>query len=207
MSQMIVDQFSEETHTGILLKRKGWGRLAMWLFLTSDGMTFSGLLVGSLMLRFHTADWPPPSDHLALSLGLVMTALLLGSSMTMVKAITAARHNARRQFSSFLLLTIVAGVLFLALQAYEWSHLFQEKMTLSSNPWGAPLFGATFYTLTGFHGLHVFAGVVYLLLLLLGGGSHANLAAYVERLEIAGLYWHFVDIVWVCVFTCVYVLS
>ena len=186
--------------------REGWGRFAMWLFLASDGMTFSGLLAGHLALRMQNANWPSPTDHLALTLGVIMTTLLLGSSVTMVKALTAARENAQQQFSRFLLLTIMAGVLFLILQAYEWSHLLRNGMTISANPWGASLFGATFYTLTGFHGLHVLIGVIYLACIFVGGRKRLLFSAYQERIEIAGLYWHFVDIVWICVFTCIYLL-
>jgi heme/copper-type cytochrome/quinol oxidase subunit 3 len=79
-------------------------------------------------------------------------------------------------------------------------------MTVSQNPWGTSLFGATFYTLTGFHGLHVLAGVIYLSCMLLGGSKRTTLATYDDRVEIAGLYWHFVDVVWIFVFSCVYVL-
>ena len=188
------------------LSREGWGRFAMWLFLASDSVTFGGLLTGHLALRTQNADWPSPTDHLALTLGAIMTALLLGSSVTMVKALSAAQVNARRQYSQFLLLTISAGVLFLVLQAYEWLHLLHKGMTASMNPWGAPLFGATFYTLTGFHGLHVLAGVIYLACVFVSGGRRSTLAAYHARIEIAGLYWHFVDVVWIFVFTCVYLL-
>ena len=206
VSQALTDQQRYESHAPTQLSRAGWGKLAMWLFLASDGMTFGGLLTGYAVLRSHSANWPQPSDHFAFALGFVMTALLLGSSITMVKTRSAAKDNQQRAFRSSLLLTITAGVLFVTLQAYEWRHLLQEGMTLSGNPWGAPLFGATFYTLTGFHGLHVLAGVIYLGLVLLGGMKRPDLATYQDRIEIAGLYWHFVDIVWIFVFTSVYLL-
>jgi heme/copper-type cytochrome/quinol oxidase subunit 3 len=178
----------------------------MWLFLTSDAMTFGGLLVGYAVLRADNTDWPLPSDHLAFTLGVVMTALLLGSSVTMMKAHAAAKNASSQQFRFCMLVTVAAGVLFLALQGYEWRHLHQAGMTLTSNPWGAPLFGATFYTLTGFHGLHVLAGIVYLSLILLGGIRKTDLSEHHGYVEIAGLYWHFVDIVWIFVFACVYLL-
>ena len=206
MSQAIPEQHIDEPMSVTHLSREGWGRLAMWLFLVSDGMTFAGLLIGHLVLRAQNTDWPSPADHLALMLGAVMTTLLLGSSVTMVKALSATKNNARRQFSQFLVLTIIAGVLFLALQAYEWIHLLHNGMTVSTNPWGTSLFGATFYTLTGFHGLHVLAGVIYLLSILVGGMKRTALAAYYDRIEIAGLYWHFVDVVWIFVFSGVYLL-
>jgi heme/copper-type cytochrome/quinol oxidase subunit 3 len=178
----------------------------MWLFLASDSMTFGGLLVSHLIFRFQNTDWPHPADHLALSLGMIMTILLLGSSITMMKAITAAQRSRTQQFQFFMSLTISAGALFLTLQAYEWRHLFQRGLTISSNPWGAPLFGATFYSLTGFHGLHVLVGVIYLSSLLLLSMKQSELSAHYERTDMAGLYWHFVDVVWVIVFTCLYVL-
>jgi cytochrome c oxidase subunit III len=206
MGQSMTDQTLSPAPTAEPLTRAGWGRLAMWLFLASDGMTFGGLLAGYTVLRTHNADWPSPSDHLAFTLGLVMTALLLGSSVTMRKAHTAVKNENRQQFSAFMFLTIGAGVAFLLLQGYEWNHLLHQGMTVSSNPWGAPLFGATFYTLTGFHGLHVFAGVLYLLVILFKGQRHEKLAAYDESVAILGIYWHFVDIVWVFVFTSVYLL-
>ena len=206
MSHLIPEQQVSESFAIPSPSREGWGRLAMWLFLASDGMTFGGLLMGHLVLRAQNTDWPSPADHLALTLGAVMTALLLGSSVTMVKALLAVRENARQRFSRFLLLTISAGVLFLLLQAYEWNHLLHTGMTASMNPWGAPLFGATFYTFTGFHGLHVLGGVIYLSCILINGRKKTVLAAYHDRVEIAGLYWHFVDMVWISVFTCVYLL-
>ncbi len=206
MNQTVTDQQYDETQAETHVARAGWGKLAMWLFLASDSMTFGGLLTSYALLRSSTTDWPQPSGHLAFMLGVVMTALLLGSSMTMVKSLSAAKDNQQRTFRSFLMLTILAGVLFLALQTYEWRHLLQEGMTVSRNPWGAPLFGATFYTLTGFHGLHVLAGVIYLGVILMGGMKRRDLAAYQGRIEIAGLYWHFVDVVWIFVFTSVYLL-
>lgn len=206
MSQIMTDQTLSPLPTAAPLTRAGWRRLAVWLFLASDGMTFGGLLTGYVVLRTHNTDWPSPSDHLALTLGIVMTALLLGSSVTMLKAHTAVKKENHQQFSFFMLLTIGAGVAFLLLQGYEWRHLLHQGMTVSGNPWGAPLFGATFYTLTGFHGLHVFAGVLYLLMILFKGQRKEKLATYDESAAILGIYWHFVDIVWIFVFTSVYLL-
>lgn len=204
MSRAIPERSIDEPMNVIHLAREGRGRLAMWLFLASDGTTFGGLLIGHLVLRAQNTNWPSPADHLAPMLGAVMTALLLGSSVTMMKALSAVRENARHRFSQFLLLTILAGVLFLVLQTYEWNHLLHAGMTASTNPWGAPLFGATFYLLTGFHGLHVLGGVMYLSYILVSGRKKTVLAAYHDRVDIAGLYWHFVDVVWIFVFTCVY---
>lgn len=204
MSQILTAQTLSSTAAS--QTRSGWGRLAMWLFLASDGMTFAGLLTGYAVLRTHNTDWPPPANHLALLLGIVMTTLLLGSSVTLLRAHTAVKRENRQQFSTFMVLTILAGVAFLLLQGYEWSHLLHQGMTVSNNPWGAPLFGATFYTLTGFHGLHVLVGVLYLLTVLFKGQRKEKLSTYDESVSMLGIYWHFVDVVWVFVFTSVYLL-
>ena len=204
MSQILTVQAFPSSLTTESQERKGWGRLAMWLFLASDLMTFGGLLISYAILRAHNTNWPFPSEHLALTLGVVMTVLLLGSSITMRQAHIAVQNDNLRQFTTFMAATILAGVTFLFLQGYEWSHLLHEGMTVSQNPWGAPLFGATFYTLTGFHGLHVFAGVLYLLTILCTGQKKAQLVTYDEEVTMAGIYWHFVDVVWVFVFTSVY---
>lgn len=206
MSQILTVQTLTSPLTTESQERKGWGRLAMLLFLASDVMTFGGLLIGYAILRAHNTNWPSPSEHLAFTLGVVMTALLLGSSITMRQARIAVKNDNRQQFTTFIAATMLAGVTFLLLQGYEWSHLLHQGMTVSQNPWGAPLFGATFYTLTGFHGLHVFAGVLYLLTILRKGQKKAQLVTYDESVTMVGIYWHFVDVVWVFVFTSVYLL-
>ena len=103
----------------------------------------------------------------------------------------------------FLLLTMLGGASFLGLQAFEWTHLIREGMTVSSNPFGSALFGSTFFILTGFHGCHVLAGVIYLgvTVFMTGRGSWSF-----NEVEITGLYWHFVDLIWILVFTFVYLL-
>jgi heme/copper-type cytochrome/quinol oxidase subunit 3 len=206
MNQVITDHALPESYATAPLTRAGWARLAMVLFLISDAMTFGGLLIGYAVLRAHNADWPSPAAHLSLPLGVLMTLLLLGSSVTMLRAHAAVKNGNHLLFAVFMRVTIAAGIAFLLLQGYEWRHLLHQGMTVSSNPWGAPLFGATFFTLTGFHGLHVFAGVLYLAIVLFQGTKRTDLAAYDPSVEILGLYWHFVDIVWVFVFTSVYLL-
>ncbi len=135
-----------------------------------------------------------------------MTVLLLVSSIFLVNALSGVKRNDRTRFRKYLLLTILCGAAFVALQGFEWNHLFHEGMTMTKNPWGVGLFGTTFYVLTGFHGLHVLGGVLYLtgiLLIGLRGRYHADNYAAVG---VAGLYWHFVDVVWIFVFVFVYVL-
>jgi heme/copper-type cytochrome/quinol oxidase subunit 3 len=178
----------------------------MWVFLVGDAMSFGGLLAGYGALRAGSLDWPNPLERLGISLTAFMTFLLICSSVTMVQALSAVKHNTQVRFRVFLLLTICGGATFLSLQAYEWTHLTHAGMTLSGNPWGSPLFGTTFFILTGFHGCHVFGGVVYLTSLLLSGLRGKYTASNYHPVEIAGLYWHFVDLVWILVFTFVYLL-
>ena len=103
-------------------------------------------------------------------------------------------------------MTISGGVIFLALQAYEWNHLINRGLNIGSNPWGASLFGATFYAITGFHGMHVTGGVIYLSCVLIEGKRGRFAGGKFQRVEVVGLYWHFVDLVWILVFTFVYLL-
>ena len=185
------------------MQRSTWG---MWSFLASDAMTFAALLTSAGILRRESHDWPSSASILNLGLAGVMTALLLVSSVLMVSALAGVKRNDHPRFRKYLLFTILCGAAFIALQGFEWRHLLHAGMTMSQNPWGAGLFGATFYVLTGFHGLHVLGGVLYLtgiFLIDLRGRYHADNYAAVE---IAGLYWHFVDIVWIFVFAFVYLL-
>ncbi|MCY4389750.1 MAG: cytochrome c oxidase subunit 3 [Desulfurellaceae bacterium] len=185
---------------------ESWGKLGMWVFLAGDAMSFGGLLAGYGAMRASSPDWPNPLEALGIELTAFMTFLLIVSSFTMVKALSAAKHSDLPNFRKYLLLTIIVGTVFLGLQAYEWTHLTHVGMTMSGNPWGAPLFGTTFYILTGFHGCHVFGGVVYLTCVLFTGMNGRFLGENSSPVEIVGLYWHFVDLVWILVFTFVYLL-
>lgn len=188
------------------LTPESWGKLGMWVFLAGDAMSFGGLLVGYGAMRYASPNWPVPADVLGVQLTGVMTFLLICSSVTMVKALAALQDGEQKRFRMFLALTILGGILFLGMQAYEWTHLIHRGLSLTENPWGASQFGTTFYMLTGFHGCHVFGGVVYLSCVLakgmLGGYSETDY----NGVENAGLYWHFVDLVWILVFTFVYLL-
>jgi heme/copper-type cytochrome/quinol oxidase subunit 3 len=182
------------------------GKLGMWIFLVGDAMSFGGLLAGYGALRYGSADWPVPSNVLGIGLTAVMTFLLICSSVTMVEGLAAVRRGDVRWMRNFLLLTILGGLGFLGMQAFEWTHLVQRGLTLSSNPFGAALFGTTFFVLTGFHGAHVSGGVVYLSCIAIQGvRGHYSKENY-KRVEIAGLYWHFVDLVWILIFTFVYLM-
>jgi len=176
------------------LTPESWGKLGMWLFLVGDAMSFGGLLAAYGALRLANGEcsavgsiagtcWPNPQASLGINLTAVMTFILICTSVTMVLGLSGIRQGDMGRFKKYFGLTILGGLVFLGCQAYEWSHLMGHKeMLFTSNPWGNELFGSTFFTLTGFHGMHVTA------------------------VEIAGLYWHFVDLVWILVFTFVYLL-
>ena len=117
------------------------------------------------------------------------------------------RNGNMGKYKKFMGLTVLGGLIFLGCQAYEWNHLIHgAEMTMTSNPWGTPLFGSTFYTLTGFHGMHVTSGVIYLGILFVLGLMGRITPAHADTVEVAGLYWHFVDLIWILVFTFVYLL-
>ena len=185
------------------LTPESWGKLGMWVFLAADAMSFGGLLAGYGALRYASHNWPDPKAALGIQLTAFMTFLLICSSVTMVKSLSAMRRGDRKGVAIFLALTILGGATFLGLQAYEWTHLIHRGMTISANAWGSPLFGTTFYILTGFHGMHVLSGVIYLSVILIQ--SMRQKIGYNE-IEIVGLYWHFVDLIWILVFTFVYLL-
>ncbi|MCE2484146.1 MAG: cytochrome c oxidase subunit 3 [Desulfurellaceae bacterium] len=206
MSEAVIETQGAVEPAESPLTPESWGKLGMWVFLAGDAMSFGGLLAGYGALRARSPDWPDPLDALGIQLTAGMTFLLICTSVTMVKALSAARHSDLAGFKKFMLLTITGGTIFLLLQAYEWTHLTHEGMTMSDNPWGAALFGTTFYILTGFHGCHVFGGVAYLTCILISGSKGRYLGEDANHVEIVGLYWHFVDLVWILVFTFVYLL-
>jgi len=184
------------------LTPESWGKLGMWVFLAADAMSFGGLLAAYGALRYGDPTWPRPSSILGIQLTALMTFLLVCSSVTMVEALAGIRHGNQGKLRRFLFLTILGGVIFLTLQAFEWNKLiFHEGQSIRKN-----LFGATFFILTGFHGMHVFSGVVYLSVILTRGLLGKYSAERNSEVEIAALYWHFVDLIWILVFTFVYLL-
>jgi heme/copper-type cytochrome/quinol oxidase subunit 3 len=185
------------------LTPESWGKLGMWVFLAADAMSFGGLIVGYALLRHSSASWPPPAQTLGINLTAFMTFLLIVSSVTMVLSLSAIQNGDMRRFKKFLLLTILGGVLFLGCQAYEWTHLLTERLPEIGISFSSHLFATTFFVLTGFHGMHVTGGVLYnscVLAACLRGRYGA------KHVEIAGLYWHFVDLVWILIFTFVYLI-
>jgi heme/copper-type cytochrome/quinol oxidase subunit 3 len=183
------------------LTPESWGKLGMWNFLAADAMTFGGLLAAYGALRYGDPHWPDPSTILGIPLTAFMTFLLICSSVTMVESLAGMRQGNQAKCSRFLALTVLGGICFLSLQAYEWTHLIEHGQSIRRNN-----FGATFFMLTGFHGMHVFSGVVYLSIILIRSllGKYDSHKTY--EIEIAGLYWHFVDLIWILVFTFVYLI-
>jgi heme/copper-type cytochrome/quinol oxidase subunit 3 len=188
------------------LTPESWGKLGMWIFLAGDAVGFGTLLAAYGAVRASSVDWPPPSEQLGIGLTALMTFLLICSSVTMVKALEAIRRSDLAAAKGFLLLTIAGGLIFLGLQAFEWTHLIHGGLRIFGNPWGATLFGASFFIITGFHGLHVTGGVIYLAVVLAAVHRMRDTRYLYMITEIAGLYWHFVDLVWIMVFTFVYLL-
>lgn len=188
------------------LTPESWGKLGMWLFLAGDAMGFGVLLAGYGAMRATSADWPNPFEVLGINLTAVMTFLLICSSVTMVKALEWLGKGDRAKAKMFLALTALGGFIFVSLQAYEWTHLIHRGLHIGGNPWGATLFGTSFFIITGFHGLHVSAGVIYLLTMIGVVSRRPQAAASYNAVEILGLYWHFVDLVWIMVFTFLYLL-
>ena len=184
--------------------------LGMLLFITSEVMFFAGLFAAYFSTRANFVDangvkeWPPSqfADILnPFSVILVATVILVLSSVTLQMALGAIRRDDRRGFLRNMGMTFILGILFLLMQAYDYSLLFQDGLTMGSGP-----FGTTYFTLTGFHGAHVFGGVVMLGVILYRGMSGQFSSRHHDAVEAASLYWHFVDVVWIILFSILYFL-
>jgi cytochrome c oxidase subunit 3 len=203
-----------------------YGKIMMWFFLLSDAFTFSAFLIYYGAQRFSKLTWPDPdvvfqsipgiADHgYPLVFVGIMTFILIMSSVTMVLAVEAGHRNAKKEVVNWMIWTIVGGLMFLGCQALEWTHLHHEGYWWGSFPAsytgvdtiGALQFANLFFTITGFHGFHVFTGVLINIIIL-----SMTLAGVFEKrgsylmVEKVGLYWHFVDLVWVFVFTFFYLV-
>lgn len=176
------------------------GKVGMWIFLVTDAMTFGGLLIAYGILRAGNKQWPIPSSVLGINFTAVMTFVLICSSLTMVLALDWAKKGNAKMAARWLVYTALGG-LFLGGQVYEYSHLIHQGFTLQAGN-----FPATFYVVTSFHGAHVFTGVCYLLLTALGVSRGKFLGNGANFVEITGLFWHFVDLIWILVFTFVYLI-
>jgi cytochrome c oxidase subunit III len=177
-------------------------KMAMWLFIIADTATFAGCLVAYGFIRNATPDWPRPF-HSITNVAL-MTFILLTSSLTMLIGVRSAQQNNKSGAFRWMMITAGLGILFAVLHIREWFGMFAEGATLFHNPWGTPLFGSAFFSITGLHLLHVTGGVIALIVVgirYLGGRYKA------DDLEVTGLYWHFVDLVWMFVVPLVYLMN
>ncbi|MFT5152598.1 MAG: cytochrome c oxidase subunit 3, partial [Planctomycetota bacterium] len=162
--------------------------------------------------RFTAPDWPVPAEILGIGLTAFATFLLICSSLSMVFAVLAAQEKDQAGLVRWLAVTIMGGAAFLGIQVYEYTHLVHVGVGFSTTVWEGVqqnnLFGTTFYAVTGFHGLHVFSGVVYLCFILRGAiqGKYTQGGLSYSPVELVGLFWHFVDLVWILVFTFIYLL-
>jgi heme/copper-type cytochrome/quinol oxidase subunit 3 len=196
MSDMVLQDEIEPTSLGVDNRK-----LVIWTFIASEVMFFTGLIVTYMVMRGRSVTGPYAAQVLSVPLVAINTFVLLASSFTMVTALSAIQQDDQRSFKRWLTVTAILGLVFLGGQAYEFASLYNDGASLSSN-----MFGATFFTLTGFHGMHVFVGVLWIGFVLArayrGGVTQSNHLA----VELVGLYWHFVDIVWIIIFTVVYLL-
>ncbi|HLS82695.1 MAG TPA: heme-copper oxidase subunit III family protein [Steroidobacter sp.] len=193
-----------------------WGKAMMWIFLLSDTFVFTCFLTSYMNVRISTTEpWPNASEVFALAVGgahipllliAIMTFVLITSSGTMAMAVNFGYRRDRKRTARLLFATAALGLTFVGMQAFEWTKLIvEEGVRPWGNPMGAAQFGSTFFMITGFHGLHVSAGVVYLIVVAMRvlSGFYDRKGAY-ETVEVAGLYWHFVDLVWVFIFAFFY---
>jgi heme/copper-type cytochrome/quinol oxidase subunit 3 len=176
-------------------------KFLMWLFLASEVMFFTGLIGTYIAIRFGGAEWPIVSEKLNVPLVAVNTFILIVSSVTMVKAYAAIENGDQKGLSRFLIATMLLGITFVSIQGFEWLSLLGEGTSANTS-----LFGATFFTLTGFHGAHVSAGVLVLVFVVLQSLRGRYTLENHLGIELMGLYWHFVDVVWIILFTILYLI-
>jgi cytochrome c oxidase subunit 3 len=209
--QGIVNDWSSDKQTF----QVPWGKAMMWIFLLSDTFIFTCFLTGYMNVRISTpVGWPNPSEVFALQVfGIDVPLLLIGimtfdlitSSGTMALAVNFGYRRDRGRAAALMFITAAFGAIFVGMQAFEWTKLIvEEGIRPWGNPMGASQFGAAFFMITGFHGLHVSAGVVYLTVVAMKVLRGDYEKKGYEIVEIAGLYWHFVDLVWVFIFAFFY---
>jgi cytochrome c oxidase subunit 3/cytochrome o ubiquinol oxidase subunit 3 len=177
-------------------------KLGMWVFLASEIMFFTGLIGSYIILRFGASNsWAAPGEVLNVTVTAVNTFILICSSVTMVKAFAAIEDGDQKMLKIWLLATVLIGATFVGVQLFEYTELVHHGFLPSSG-----LYGSTFYSMTGFHGFHVTVGVICMSWVTLkafrGGYTQENH----QGVEVIGLYWHFVDLVWIILFTIVYLI-
>jgi cytochrome c oxidase subunit 3/cytochrome o ubiquinol oxidase subunit 3 len=176
-------------------------KLAMWLFLGSECLLFGGLISTYMLYRGRHGAGPGPAQIFDIPLTSVSSFILLMSSLTMVLAVNSAKRKDDRNTNIWLVITALLGALFVGGQVYEFTSFYHEGLGFTSS-----LFGSSFYTLTGFHGVHVTIGIIMLLALVIMIQRNRITGDKAEVVELIGLYWHFVDVVWVVIFTLVYLI-
>jgi cytochrome c oxidase subunit III len=219
--QGVVADFSSDQRA---FKNVPWGKPMMWIFLVSDTFIFGSFLISYMTVRISTTvPWPNPSEVFSLTvfgnnvpllLIAIMTFVLISSSGTMALAVNYGYRRDRRKTFFLLLATAALGATFVGMQAFEWTKLIMEGVRPWGNPWGAAQFGSAFFMITGFHGTHVTIGVIFLIIVAVKvwrGDLDRERAGFLtgrrgnyEIVEIMGLYWHFVDLVWVFIFAFFY---
>ncbi len=198
-------------------KNISFGKLGIWIFLIIDGLSFIAILIAAAYLRAHGAPWPNPGEVLNVPLTALNTFALLLSSYTMMIALEAVKVGDQKKFITFLSWTLFLGLLFLSIQAYEYygfiagSEEIKHKLTTAGmagdyfRP-SSSIYAGCFFGATGFHGLHVLSGVIFIIYILMAGLKGRFTAASHLRVEVLTLFWHFVDLMWMLVFTVVYLL-
>lgn len=221
MAGLVADWSSDQR----AFKPVPWGKVMMWIFLLSDTFIFSCFLLSYMTVRMSTTvPWPNPSEVFALSFGgdpipliliAIMTFILISSSGTMAMAVMFGYRRERKATAILMLVTAIFGASFVGMQAFEWTKLIvDEGVRPWSNPMGAAQFGSTFFMITGFHGFHVSVGVIFLFAIARKvwrgdfdketKGFYTSRKGNYEIVETMGLYWHFVDLVWVFIFAFFY---
>ena len=177
-------------------------KLGMWVFLGSEIMFFTALIGTYIILRVaHPTAWKAPGEVLAVPITAINTFLLICSSVTMVKAFAAVQDGNLSGLRKWLIATVLIGSTFVGVQVYEYQHLIEKGFVPSEG-----LYGSTFYTMTGFHGFHVTIGVICLIFVTWRAFQGRYSAKDYRGVEVIGLYWHFVDLVWIILFTIVYLI-
>ena len=187
----------ENTSTGLSNKK-----LMMWLFLASDVMFFGAFISTYLIYRGKSLNGPYPSEILDIPITTVSTFVLLMSSLAMVLALHYLKENQKNKATLWILGVVILGAIFMGFQVYEFTHFAHLGLTPRTN-----IFGTTFFILTGLHGGHVTIGIIWMIFLAYGSHKGTLRSDNAIDLEIAGLYWHFVDIVWIIIFTVIYLIS
>jgi len=178
-------------------------KLGIWLFLASEVMLFGGLFSTYVLLRLMAVEWPFGSDVLNVPMGTFNTAVLIGSSVTMVFAYASLKMDDLARFKKFMAMTIGLSLVFMVVKGFEYSHEFDIGNFPSTST-----YLAIYFTMTGLHALHIIGGII-VNSYFLGPGSkmwETNKAQFTNRIEAAGLYWHFVDLVWIFLFPILYLL-